>query len=198
MEKGRILAIDPGTKRIGLAVSDALGITAQGIDSLSYEGYEKLLESLKDLISEYNIKTLLVGLPLNLDGTTGPKAREAVALSEKNKCATTLNAVVCSENIEDVPELVKFAKRLGVAGIMVDFATFHDYWTELTVEGGGTYDPKRLDWRNDVEAAQRMVRVLLGMKKKGYPVITSRSYLVAIRRNDFNFKNSRSPQLCSL
>jgi len=82
MEEGRILAIDPGTKRIGLAVSDPLGITAQGLDSLLYKGYDDLLTVLKGLVSEYSIKMVVVGLPLNMNGTTGQKAEEAIALAE--------------------------------------------------------------------------------------------------------------------
>ena len=85
MEEGRILAIDPGTKRIGLAISDPLGISAQGLDSLGYEGYEKLAQDLKSLIAEYSVRKIIIGLPLNLNGTSGPKAKEAVELADKLK-----------------------------------------------------------------------------------------------------------------
>ena len=85
MEEGRILAIDPGTKRIGLAISDPLGISAQGLDSLGYESYEKLAQYLKGLIAEYSVIKIIVGLPLNLNGSSGPKAKEAVELADKLK-----------------------------------------------------------------------------------------------------------------
>ena len=85
MKEGRILAIDPGTKRIGLAISDPLGIFAQGLDSLGYESYEKLAQYLKGLIAEYSVIKIIVGLPLNLNGSSGPKAEEAVELADKLK-----------------------------------------------------------------------------------------------------------------
>ena len=85
MKEGRILAIDPGTKRIGLAVSDPLGISAQGLDSHTYQGYEKLVQYLKSLISEYSVRKIIIGLPLNLNGTSGPKAKEALELAGKLK-----------------------------------------------------------------------------------------------------------------
>ena len=64
---GRILAVDPGTVRTGLAVSDELGITAQGIET--YTGPRAgLVEHLGSLAAEYDIITVVIGLPLSMSG----------------------------------------------------------------------------------------------------------------------------------
>jgi putative Holliday junction resolvase len=65
--KGRILAIDPGIRRSGLAVSDELGITAQGLET--YAGSSKgLVEHVGGIVEEYGIITVVVGLPLSMGG----------------------------------------------------------------------------------------------------------------------------------
>jgi putative Holliday junction resolvase len=64
----RVLAIDPGERRIGLAVSDELGITAQGMDTYEMRGREELLAHLGALIEEHSIGTVVVGEPRSLAG----------------------------------------------------------------------------------------------------------------------------------
>jgi putative Holliday junction resolvase len=64
---GRVLAIDPGSKRTGLAVSDELGITAQGIET--YSGQRRdLAEHVAGLAARYGIMTVVIGLPLSMSG----------------------------------------------------------------------------------------------------------------------------------
>lgn len=65
---GRILALDVGKKRIGLALSDELGLTAQGIETLQRIRIRDDLARLKQLASEWNVGTLLVGRPLHMSG----------------------------------------------------------------------------------------------------------------------------------
>ncbi len=72
-----VLGIDYGTKRIGLAVSDGLGITAQGLDTLERTGIEEDIARLEDLIRERGVEEIVVGRPLNLNGSEGPAAEEA-------------------------------------------------------------------------------------------------------------------------
>ena len=73
---GRVLAIDPGRARVGLAVSDPEGIIAQGLDSFT-RGRGSLFDHLQALIDERGVTCILVGYPLNMDGTVGESAREA-------------------------------------------------------------------------------------------------------------------------
>jgi putative Holliday junction resolvase len=78
----RILALDIGTVRIGVAVSDPLGMFAQGIDVLPAEG--NWLEQLDGLVKTYDPEILLLGIPIRTNGTRGP---EAVRIEE---CAALL------------------------------------------------------------------------------------------------------------
>ena len=82
---GRILAIDPGTKRNGLAVSDELGITAQGLET--YTGtWRALVEHVGRLADEYVIITVVIGLPLSMSGAElegAGRSRELAAAIEK-------------------------------------------------------------------------------------------------------------------
>ncbi len=64
----RILGIDPGTKRVGLAVSDELGITAQGLDTHNIKTDEAFKLFLKDLLARYNIGVVVLGMPLSMSG----------------------------------------------------------------------------------------------------------------------------------
>lgn len=66
--KGRFLALDVGKKRIGLAVSDELGITAQGLDTLTRTRIRDDLETLKKIANSLDVQTILVGEPLHMSG----------------------------------------------------------------------------------------------------------------------------------
>jgi len=74
------MCLDVGEKRIGVAVSDPLGITAQGIDVLQRKGIKKDLQQIRSYVDEYQASELILGLPLNMDGTKGEKAQEILRL----------------------------------------------------------------------------------------------------------------------
>ncbi|MDH4099423.1 MAG: Holliday junction resolvase RuvX [Nitrospirota bacterium] len=73
----RILALDLGSKRIGIAVSDALGLTASGLKVLESRGRERDLQAIRELVDEYEVDEIVVGLPVNMNGTEGPLAEKA-------------------------------------------------------------------------------------------------------------------------
>ena len=79
----RILSIDFGTVRIGLAISDPLGYTAQGLETLKVESKQKVLDSLAKLCKEREVTEVVVGLPVNMNGTMGPKAVETLEWIKK-------------------------------------------------------------------------------------------------------------------
>lgn len=81
--KERILTIDYGSKRIGLAVSDPLGLTAQPLPYLSNHGIQPFIQDLKKIIREKSVSRIVLGLPRSLDGTLGPKALEIQQLGEQ-------------------------------------------------------------------------------------------------------------------
>ncbi len=72
----KILAIDYGDRRMGLAVNDALGITAQGVCSFKRSSLESDLNKIKDIISSHRVEEVIVGMPYLLSGEKGKKAKE--------------------------------------------------------------------------------------------------------------------------
>ena len=71
MQKGRVLALDLGKRRIGLAISDELGLTAQGLETLERTNIREDLGKLSQLIAEKNVTLLLMGQPLHMSGHEG-------------------------------------------------------------------------------------------------------------------------------
>jgi putative Holliday junction resolvase len=79
--EARILALDVGKKRIGLAVSDPLGLTAQGLGVLDRQDWEKDLARLLEMARPYDVREILVGLPRHMDGRLGDQAEAILALA---------------------------------------------------------------------------------------------------------------------
>lgn len=79
----RKLALDVGDKTIGVAVSDALGITAQGITTVERVGIKKDTGKILELLKEYDCDTVILGLPLKLDGTESPQTEKVREFREK-------------------------------------------------------------------------------------------------------------------
>ncbi len=77
----RILGLDVGLKRIGVAVSDPLKITAQGLDTVERGD----IGSLEKVISQNDVVEIVVGLPLNMDGTEGERAKDAISFADMLK-----------------------------------------------------------------------------------------------------------------
>ena len=72
MNNMRMLGIDYGDARVGIAVSDALGITAQGLETIHHDGNDKIvLKRLEELLKMYEVDTIVVGMPINMNGTLG-------------------------------------------------------------------------------------------------------------------------------
>lgn len=83
----RTLGIDYGDARTGLAVTDALGITAQGLETVTTNGNDKiLLAKLDEIISKYEVDTIVIGMPLNMDGTKTERVEKTKKFIHKLKC----------------------------------------------------------------------------------------------------------------
>ncbi|MBM4287955.1 MAG: Holliday junction resolvase RuvX [Deltaproteobacteria bacterium] len=78
----RILGLDLGAKRIGLALSDALGLTAQGLTVLQRRGGERDLDQVVELAGKHEVQEIVLGLPRHLDGRLGDAAVEVLAWAE--------------------------------------------------------------------------------------------------------------------
>jgi putative holliday junction resolvase len=70
----RIMGFDIGSHTIGVAISDELGITAQGLKTIKRRSMEEDLKEISMIIAEFNIDKIVVGLPINMDGTIGKQA----------------------------------------------------------------------------------------------------------------------------
>ncbi len=76
----RILGIDLGEKRVGLALSDPLGYTAQGLETLRVKNKKETLASLAEICKKNEVQEIVIGLPVNMNGSYGPKAEEVQTL----------------------------------------------------------------------------------------------------------------------
>lgn len=81
----RLMGLDVGEKTIGVAKSDELGLTAQGLEVIRRKSLEEDLNRLVELINEYEIEEIIVGLPKNMNGTIGPRAELIKDFSEDIK-----------------------------------------------------------------------------------------------------------------
>jgi putative Holliday junction resolvase len=81
--KQRVLGLDVGARRIGVAVSDPLGITAQGLETLHRKNKKHDLSHLNRVIREYDVKEIVVGLPLRMSGAEGIQAEKIQLFAEE-------------------------------------------------------------------------------------------------------------------
>lgn len=83
----RTLAIDYGEKRTGFAISDALNITAQGLETIINDGNDKIiLKKIDELLNVYEIDTIVVGMPFNMDGTESKRVELTKKFMHKLRC----------------------------------------------------------------------------------------------------------------
>ena len=83
----RTLGIDYGDARVGIAVTDALGITAQGLETIHHNGNDKvILKRLDEIFAQYEVDTIVVGMPFNMDGTKTFRAEATEKFIHKLKC----------------------------------------------------------------------------------------------------------------
>ena len=82
MLDGRIMGLDVGDKTIGVAVSDLMGLTAQGVKTIKRVGKKKDIEALKEIIKETQVNKIVSGLPKNMNGTLGPQGEKVIKFCE--------------------------------------------------------------------------------------------------------------------
>jgi putative Holliday junction resolvase len=95
----RIMGLDVGDKYIGVAVSDALGITAQGIKTINRGN---CVDALKRIIKEYEVGSIVVGVPKMLDGTVGIQGKKVLKFVEELKTAISLPIILWDERLSTV------------------------------------------------------------------------------------------------
>jgi putative Holliday junction resolvase len=95
----RILALDLGTSRIGLAISDELGWTAHGLPTLERIGSKKDFAKLRDIAAQYHVQKLVVGLPRNMNGSLGPQANLVLEFIEQLKSKLKMDVIPWDERL---------------------------------------------------------------------------------------------------
>ena len=111
MDKERVLALDYGSKRIGVAVSDPLGITAQTRPFIANN--DQALDEIHSLIQDNDIKRLLIGLPLHTSGGQSKKSEEVTLFAERIKSNTTISV----EFVDERYSTVAATKQLDALGV---------------------------------------------------------------------------------
>lgn len=81
----RFIALDVGTKRIGVATCDPMGITTRSLEVVQRVPEDKAIERIDALCKEYGVQTVVVGLPVNMDGTVGGQAKDCEEFANKLK-----------------------------------------------------------------------------------------------------------------
>ena len=83
----RTLGIDYGDARVGIAISDSLQITAQGLETIQHNGNDKIvLKRLEEIIKEYEVDTIVIGMPFNMNGTSSDRVEVTNKFIQKLKC----------------------------------------------------------------------------------------------------------------
>ena len=98
----RILALDLGEKNIGLAISDKLGLIAQGLATLRHQTKDEDIYAIANILKVHHITEVVVGMPVNLDGSLGKKAQEVAVFLEDLKKKITLPIKVWDERFTSV------------------------------------------------------------------------------------------------
>jgi len=101
----RILAIDFGERRIGLAISDPLGITAQGLPTIDTKKTKDVISYIQKIIQEKNVDRVVVGMPKNMDGSIGFKGEEVKKFIRKLTQGTQMEVLTWDERLTTVESL---------------------------------------------------------------------------------------------
>lgn len=102
MLDGRIMGLDIGDKTIGVAVSDIMGLTAQGVTTIKRIGKKKDIEAIKKIIEEKQVNKIVSGIPKNMNGTVGPQGEKVQKFCELLKEETNLPIEFWDERLSTV------------------------------------------------------------------------------------------------
>ena len=98
-KKSRLIGIDPGGKRIGIAISDENKIVATPYTTLIKENYPDLVSQIKKIINENQIDGIVIGNPINMDGSEGPSSQSAKDLAKNLSKDITENIILWDERL---------------------------------------------------------------------------------------------------
>lgn len=107
----RIMGLDVGDKTVGVAISDLLGLTAQGLTTIRRESNVKDYSALEEIMKEYEIRKVVVGLPKNMNGTIGPQGEKTIKFATKLKNKFNIEIIYQDERLS-----TRAAENMLIAG----------------------------------------------------------------------------------
>jgi len=135
----RIMALDPGTKRIGVALSDEMGWTAQPLETFERRSLDKDIAHLQHLIDEHNVREVVMGLPIRLDGRIGPEAEQVQRFIQRLEQSLSVPVIPWDERLttrsaEDllIEANVSRRKRRGVVDRVAAAIILQSYLASLS------------------------------------------------------------------
>ena len=137
---GPILALDLGAKRVGAAISDVLAISITRLESLERSNWKRFLQDVSNLVRRFDAQTVVIGLPLRLDGTIGDAAAEARKTAEKFALSLQIPVYLQDERLTST----EAEENLRSAGVTAE----------------------ELSWRIDSEAAALILRDFLNTNEE--------------------------------
>jgi len=99
MAATRILALDPGTKRIGVALSDELGWTAQPLETFERKSLAADVAHIRELVRRHDVREIVIGMPVQLNGRLGPAAQSAQQFLEAVQAAVGIPVIAWDERL---------------------------------------------------------------------------------------------------
>jgi len=100
----KVLGLDLGTKTLGIAISDALGITAQGVDVFNFaqNDFNKALEHVEQLVKERNVSKIVLGYPKNMNNTIGERAKMCERFKKKLENRMQIEVILEDERMTSI------------------------------------------------------------------------------------------------
>lgn len=100
----KILGLDLGSKTVGIALSDALGITAQGIETYIFpdDDYEQALNKIKEIVQKEGVKKIVLGYPKNMNGTIGPRGKISEEFANNLRNRLNVEVILWDERMTTV------------------------------------------------------------------------------------------------
>jgi putative holliday junction resolvase len=115
-QNSKILGVDLGTKWVGLSIADWQVKIATGFNVIEYKGRVNFIEKLRSIIAEEDIGLIVVGLPKNMDGSEGKKAKEAHELGDLIKNSLNVDMVLIDERLTTVQAIKELHAGEGKVG----------------------------------------------------------------------------------
>jgi putative Holliday junction resolvase len=142
--KPRIIGLDIGDRRIGIAISDPLGITAAGLETIERTNTEKDVNKIADIAKRINAVEIVIGLPKNMDGTEGEQAQKSQSFGKKLARVTGLPIIYEDERLTTISAIrtltlqgVKTGKRKDLVDMQAAAIILQKYLDRTTPPPAG-------------------------------------------------------------